>query len=72
MSPEISISGAPAGFTRGLAPGWHIPIPSGNSKTVAKIKQDNAMLKEQLDAQAALMTELAARVEELAAKKGKK
>ena len=63
---------APHGFKR-VPGGWLEGTPTPERKQIAKMKQENTVLKSQLDAQVAALTDLAAKVEELAAgKKGKK
>jgi hypothetical protein len=54
------------------AKGWLTPAPNPHAGSVKKLATENVVLKSQLDAQVAMLTELAAKVEELVAKKGKK
>lgn len=72
MARSSAFDNLPLGYERSNNPGWVKLAKTPQTKTIAKMKEENADLKSQIDAQAAMMAELAAKVDELAAKKGKK
>ena len=63
---------SPYGYVKGNSRGHHLASRTPQSGAMDKMKQENTALKALLDAQVAALTDLAAKVEELAAKKGKK